>query len=253
VDLSLKVSFLAIALFVLSLKCTPVFALEAYRTDNVFVSEEGARYASDSFIKREICTDRKMLVSKESQNIRTGDFIIEQEKLKIGEVLVSRPIQIDIIISDILKANGIRSIDDYAKWLQENIRYERDKGGDIWALPEETLERKYGDCEDYAFLNAAVLHVLGYHPKVLSVWCARILMGRLIPNHAICVFEKDGRYLYFDNEKLKVTDASSMEEFAKYISASYYCSSVSEITFINKKRETLFTKSSYVDNALASE
>ena len=251
--MSLKVSFFSIILFAFSFKCSPVLALEAYRTDNMLVSKEGARYAGDSFIKREICADRNALVSKENPNIHSGDFIISQETFKIGDVLVSRPAQIDIIILDTLKANEIRSPDDYVKWLRENIRYERDKGGDIWALPEETLERKYGDCEDFAFLNAVVLHVLGYHPKVLSVDCARILMGRLIPNHAICIFEKDGRYLYFDNEKLKLTDASSMEEFAKCIFTNYNCSSISELTFKNKKWETLFTKSSYADKTLASE
>jgi hypothetical protein len=218
----------------------------------VLVSKEGARYVGDSFIKQEIGTDRKVLVSKETPNIHRGDFIIRQETFKIGEVLVSRLTQIDIIILDMLKANGIRSLEDYAKWLRENIKYKKDEGGDIWASPEETLERKYGDCEDYAFLNAAVLQVLGYHPKVLAVECARILMGRLMPNHAICVVEKYGRYLYFDNGKLKVTDASSMEEFAKYIFTYYKCSSISELAFNNKKWQTLFAKSSRIDNILAS-
>jgi hypothetical protein len=198
-----------------SFDCSPSLAIEAYRPANVFVSRE-----------------------------RAGDpLAIRQETYKIGQALISRPHRTDTIVSDMLRAHGITSLEEYLKWLRDTIRYKRDGGDDIWALPEETLERRYGDCEDYAFLNAAVLQVLGYRPKVLALMGIRMFVRRCIANHAICAFEKDGHYLYFDNGELKSTDASSMDEFARYIFAHYRCLTVSELSFDykNKGEKVLFT------------
>ena len=72
------------------------------------------------------------------------------------------------------------------------------------------LQKRRGDCEDYAFLNAAVLRVLGYRPEVLA-------MGGLGGNHAICVFKENGRYSWIDNARLKRSKAESILEFTKYL------------------------------------
>ena len=131
-------------------------------------------------------------------------------------------------IIDLLNANGIRTLKDYMRWLAENIKYKTDEGPDTWASPEETLNRQYGDCEDFAFLNAAVLSVLGYRAKVLGLLGVRASRGQ-VGNHAICALEEDGNYLYFDNEKLKLTGASTLDEFCKYVFSHYYCRSILEL------------------------
>jgi predicted transglutaminase-like cysteine proteinase len=198
--------------------CSHIFAQEAYRTDNLLASKE-----------------------EESQY-----FIIRQDKYKAGSVLVSVPNQTDTTILDLLKNSGIRTLEDYARWLAENIKYKTDEAKDTWAQAQETLQRKSGDCEDYAFLNAAVLNVLGYHPKVLGLKGVRASIGRLIGNHAICVFTKDCHYLYFDNEKLKTTYASSIAEFLKYIFTRFNCLSISELWLNDKNQEKKTLNTEYV-------
>lgn len=214
--MNLRISFFCIAVFIFVFHRNTVLAFEIYKNDNVLVSKEGIGYYS----------------------------AIGQDAYRVGAVLISEPNQTEAMILEMLNANGIKLLEDYTEWLKENIEYKKDEGDDIWTMPEETLKRKYGDCEDFAFLNAAVLNTLGFRPKVLGVNGARVLTGNLTGNHAICVFEKDGRYLYFDNEKLKTTEASSIEEFARHIFVHYNCYSISELTFENrnKNKKKIFTK-----------
>lgn len=203
-----------ITLFFCFATFTPAFALETYKSDALASKEEGGPY-----------------------------FTVRQDKFRSGSVLVSRPNQTDITVLDMLNSNGIRTLEDYTSWLTENIKYEKDSGSDAWAMPEETLLKKRGDCDDYAFLNAAVLNVLGYRARVLGLNGVRTPAMRM-GNHAICVFEKDGRFRYFDNGKLKLTETSSLEEFLKYISARFHCLSVSQLRAKdkNQEKELLYTK-----------
>ena len=147
-----------------------------------------------------------------------GGIAIRQKIQKVGSILVSEPLPIDVDILDIICAQGIESPEDYSRWLKKNIEYKKDEGADTWSEPEETLVRKYGDCEDFAFLNKAFLRVMGYKPEVLAV-----RRGTTGGNHAICVFKSGGSYLWFDNAKLKRTSASSLKEFGKYLARHYLC------------------------------
>lgn len=59
--------------------------------------------------------------------------------------------------------------DAICSWVGANIHYRPTSGNDPWQLPEETLARRAGDCEDRAFLIAALLlasGVSGYHVRV---------------------------------------------------------------------------------------
>jgi hypothetical protein len=54
-------------------------------------------------------------------------------------------------------------------WVLQNIRYRAKDGRDPWQFPDETLTLRSGDCEDIAFLAAALLMtsgVSGYHVRV---------------------------------------------------------------------------------------
>ena len=97
----------------------------------------------------------------------TGDFVIRQETVRLGSVFVARPSEIDTQIAGFLGTHNIKTLDEYAMWLTKNIAYRADAAGDIWSSPKETLDRLYGDCEDYALLSAAVLRVLGYESKIM--------------------------------------------------------------------------------------
>ncbi|MFC1666580.1 transglutaminase-like domain-containing protein [Candidatus Omnitrophota bacterium] len=239
----LRALLYSIILFLFAFNHTPLLASEIYKSKGALVSKEGRRLSNNAFINKKTYQANHALVSKEKPNFNVGNFIIRKQTYRSGAALVSRPVEIDMIALNMLKANNIKSLEDYAQWLRENVKYKKDKFGDIWALPKETIERKYGDCEDLAFLNASILRVLGYKPKVLAMGNIRVLAGRFITSHAICVFEKDSHYLWFDNAKLKKTNVSSLEEFSRNIFSKYHCSSISEIVFDTKEWVTLFTKS----------
>ena len=81
-------------------------------------------------------------------------------------------------------------------------------------LTKTSLAQKYGDCEDYAFLNQSVLQVLGYRPRVLGIKNKK-------EAHAICLFEHEGYYLFFDNAKLKTTSIQNMDDFLKFLNRKY--------------------------------
>lgn len=236
-----NIAFLG-TLFFLLVSSEPALAIES----NVLVSREGERYTGSFLISREAYDTDAALISREDEDINRDGFVIRKEKYTVAGVLVSRPSEIDTTMFDMLNANNIRSLEDYSGWLRENVGYKRDEYGDNWAFPEETLDRKYGDCEDFAFFNASVLRVLGYHPTVLALGTFRILGGTIITSHAICVFKKGDYYLWFDNEKLKKTEASSMEEFARHIFTSYDYSSISELMFDGREWATLFTRSDVI-------
>lgn len=136
-------------------------------------------------------------------------FKVRQEKSNINGVLVSQPSSEDMEIVKFLKDNNISNIQEYAQWLQKNISFRVDQGSDQWAKPLETIERKFGDCEDFSFLNTAVLRVMGYDPKFVAFFSSSV------KNHAITVFEDNGKLYYFDNMNLKKVEESNMLDFAK--------------------------------------
>jgi len=75
-----------------------------------------------------------------------------------------------------------------AMWMYHNIWYEKDKTQyglkEYWARPEETLENKKGDCDDFAILAHAVLSKIGYDPKIVGAFNDN-------DGHAECVFFDD--------------------------------------------------------------
>ncbi len=207
--ISLKISFFILLIFLLIPATT--LAQEIYRANGVFISGKNPGFLVDNYLVRQV-------------------------KYKRGSAFISRPDPVDMKVLDVLRINGIRSLKDYAQWLPKNVKYKKDKGPDIWSSPEETLERKYGDCEDYAFLNAAALRILGYEPKVLGI-------GKLMRSHAICAFKENNRYLWFDNAKFRKSNASTITEFARYIFRKYNCLCLLELTYDTRDWNILFRRS----------
>jgi len=152
------------------------------------------------------------------------NLVIPQERYETNGVFISRPSSTGERIRNIIVFNNIQTLDGYALWLHKNIKYKRDKGKDSWSSPGETLQKKYGDCEDLAFLNEAVLRALNYQPKVLIV-------VRPLNNHAICVFKENSYYSLIDNTKLIRTKTGTILEFSKFLFMKYGFSSLREINF----------------------
>jgi len=140
-------------------------------------------------------------------DITDASFHIRQERQNANGVLVSRPNRMDEYIQNFLNHNNIRELADYSHWTTENLSYQSETT-DSWATPKEMIERKKGDCEDFAFLNSAVLRVLGYQPHILALTYG--------PHqaHAICAFKFQDRYLWFDNKKLVETRTATLKDLA---------------------------------------
>ena len=158
--------------------------------------------------------------------------MIQQESYYADGVWVSRPLPLDEHLVSFFNQNNIQTIEDYARWLQTNITYQKDPV-DQWAQPEETLKKKYGDCEDYALLNAEVLKVFGYKPRIF-------ILAHRGGNHAVCAFEKDGYFLWFDNNHLKESTAQDLKELARDILLQYNFSSLLEYHSSSQRLEVLF-------------
>lgn len=162
---------------------------------------------------------------------------VANEVSRQNGVLISRPQPLYQKIVDLITRNKIASLEDYAKWLEDNIRYQHDGKIDTWASAEETLQRKIGDCEDYVLLNISVLEVLGYRPHFIAL----VRNGRR--THAICTFEHNGHILWFDNAKLKKTSMTSLNQLAKKIGEQYNYSTLLEFNRQTKNWNVLYKKS----------
>jgi len=137
-------------------------------------------------------------------------------------------------VADFLERRDIETLEGYALWLKENVRYKADLFGDSWSSPAETLKRGRGDCEDFAFLSEEVLSQLGYEPYIIA------FIKRDIGDwHAICAFKAKGLYHYFDNFNLVKTRAESLERLALHIGAKSDLLILSANTIANTFRGTI--------------
>jgi len=107
----------------------------------------------------------------------------------------------------LFKDKGIKTLAQYALWLKSNITYRKDIYSDVWLSPDELLNRKYGDCEDMAFLSDAALRIMGYRPYVIAFKRS----GRR-QWHAVCVFKSGDNYSYFDNNRLINTSEGAFDK-----------------------------------------
>ncbi len=178
----------------------------------------------------------KVALANEKENIPSHSFIIGQESFETQGVLVARPNPSDVQIFNLMTANNIHSLEDYAQWLKGNIKYQSDGPQDTWATPMELLHKRSGDCEDYAFLNLAVLKILGYQPHFFA-------LGRPGNFHAICLFKVNDDYVWFDNTELRRTKTKTIIEFAQQIVQNYDYTSLHELDPKTKKWQLIFKKS----------
>ena len=174
---------------------TTLFLITCYRVDSLLAAPGAMARTETDF----------------SSNI---SVVIGGSKWRVGNTVINKPDSLDQKGLNILANENIKSVEDYAEWLRKNLKYRRDKKADRWSLPEETLRKGCGDCEDLAFLSEEVLSILGYKPQVVAL----AKNGRK-EWYAICIFKRDGHYLYFDNCRFKKTSATSLEQFTKYIRA----------------------------------
>ena len=160
--------------------------------------------------------------AEEEKTNRMSSFHIRQDSSRDNGVLVSKPNHTDLQIRDFILNTKIKSIEDYATWLNQNIEYRKSPQDDAWVLPSDILRRRWGDCDDFALLNSAVLQVLGYQPRFLA-------LRRAWKAHAICTFQKDGAFLWFDNAAIKNARVTTLQGFVQLLKKQYNLSQVLEL------------------------
>jgi len=112
-----------------------------------------------------------------------------------------------VLISAPLYPSHIKTPQDLGDWLKNNFTYQSEEV-DYWNTPEETVNAKAGDCDDYAILSEFILKDLGY-----DAWF--IVMVNRTPDqssHAITIIrEKDMTYSFISNTNYRRTNSASWE------------------------------------------
>jgi len=128
-------------------------------------------------------------------------------------------------INTFLAKNKIQTVKDYAKWLKANIKYKSEIGTtDDWQLPRETVTKKTGDCEDFAFLTKDILEALGYEVKIYAV--REIGYG-----HAVAIFKYGDTWCLFDNTEFFDSSFTSETLFFTLLNRVYKYSWMQEINY----------------------
>jgi transglutaminase-like putative cysteine protease len=114
-----------------------------------------------------------------------------------------------------------------ATFLREEFRFQRDEDlfGEVdrWQSPEEFLQRRTGDCEDYALLAQALLQRNGVEEFVFS------LFGEEGYAHTVSVYrDEDGRYNVINEGKLRRYHAKTLEAVAAEINPAWTVGMIAE-------------------------
>jgi len=138
-------------------------------------------------------------------------------------------------VATFLKINHIQTLEEYTLWLKQNINYAADIGKDDWADPVLTLNKRSGDCEDIAFLNAEVLKYFGYEPNVLAY-------GHGKEAHVICLYMQGGKYFIFDNTKYyRDISSPSLKEIFQFLAKEHQAQFMLKLERQPKKLNVLYT------------
>ena len=155
------------------------------------------------------------------------------------EVLSSKPTIKESQKNDLsvfLSKNNIHTVEDYAQWLNKNMRYEKSNGPEKWESWQATLNRRYGDCKDLSVLNAKALELLGYHPMLIGY-------KKDLGGHLFTVFIKDGTYHIFDNTDYYVSQLRNLTDMGAFLYHKYNVELVFEVSLATKQVKPLFTRS----------
>ena len=105
-----------------------------------------------------------------------------------------------LLSATISHAEDIKSIEDLQKTLA-TFKYEKDNGTGL-QTPEETFNKKTGDCEDFAYFSHVYLtklNIKNYFYVLINLDTQK--------GHAICIFKKrrGGYYYICDNTEISKT------------------------------------------------
>jgi len=99
-----------------------------------------------------------------------------------------------------------RTPQELAKWLSQEFKYQWEVI-DTWNTPQQTIQSKEGDCEDFAILASAALWKMGIANDILV-----IKFKDLNVSHCICIWEdENGMYNFISNRQLYNTGTTHIK------------------------------------------
>lgn len=114
-------------------------------------------------------------------------------------------------------AKKVRSPDELEKFYANGFRAVF-KIPDYYQSPQETLDRKMGDCSDLAELTQAIFKEMGISSEVVVVKFANNKF-----KHAICVWKEGDYYSYFDVMTLNRTKFAAIQDVMDYTYLNLEC------------------------------
>ena len=143
-------------------------------------------------------------------------------------------------LSNFLRQNRILTVEDYARWLEKNIRYQSVTVEGDWKSWQDTLTRGYGDCKNISVLNSKILETLGYTPVLIGY---KHTSGDTW-GHLFTAFYKDGRLNIFDNINYYATPLTRLDQIAAYLVDKYNADKVFEVNLTAKTTSLLASRES---------
>ena len=120
----------------------------------------------------------------------------------------------------------IHSPKDLSKFMRKNFRFIPDDKNfgktDYWQSPQEMLNLKKGDCEDFALFADAALKELGFESYVVSMY------GKNKFAHTVTVFKQDGKFRVFNDGKIYKYDTDKIEDALSKINPEWIWAAFTE-------------------------
>jgi len=120
----------------------------------------------------------------------------------------------------------IHSPEDLSKYMRKNFKFVEDDKNfgktDYWQSPQEMLDLKKGDCEDFALFADAALKELGFESYVISIY------GKNRFAHTVTVFKQDGKYRVLNDGKLYKYDTDKIDEVLTKIESQWIWAAFTE-------------------------
>ena len=103
----------------------------------------------------------------------------------------------------------IHSPEELVKFMRSELRFVEDRAlfsiEDYWQSPEQLLDLRAGDCEDYALLAQAVLRSMGMEAYTISIYGGEYA-------HTVAIFRDSKGFQLINEDRLYRVNAASLED-----------------------------------------
>lgn len=110
-------------------------------------------------------------------------------------------------------AQELKTPEDLARFLWRNFIFEEDQTQfgreEYWQTPEEFLNHRKGDCEDFALFAQQVLRLNGIPAILLNVYGG--------DSHTVCIFKENGKYQLLDGTDVHHLDADNLRDLVGFV------------------------------------